>query len=242
MLYDYIVPFFQGLPFQTRKLVDLQLWVVAVKLHKLGYIYETAGRNLLIAIASSINDNRYSTNPKGPATAPTPEEIDKVLSVEPPFNIKNGDSHHKLSRQITLEKGGRRGFTVYVYKDGVQIEGSPFSTYGAADRAIGLRSNSRTISRNIDTGKLYKNTYLFTSTWASAALWALPTKAVFSERKNRAGSASPGKERLIGTRYIFDHERRKLRMVNQILTCKCSFFLLYFCLCSYWKRVVLRFI
>lgn len=192
MLYDYIVPFFQGLPFQTRKLVDLQLWVVAVKLHKLGYIYETAGRNLLIAIASSINDNRYSTNPKGPATAPTPEEIDKVLSVEPPFNIKNGDSHHKLSRQITLEKGGRRGFTVYVYKDGVQIEGSPFSTYGAANRAIGLRSNSRTISRNIDTGKLYKNTYLFTSTWASAALWALPTKAVFSERKNRA----PGQRKI----------------------------------------------
>ena len=164
MLYDYIVPFFQLLPFQTRKLVDFQVWVVAVKLYKLGYIYERTGRNLLIAIASSINANHYSTNTKGPATAPTLLEIYKVLSVEPPFNIKNGDSHHKLSRQITLEKGGRRGFTVYVYKDGLQIEGSPFSSYGAANRAIGLRSNSRTISRNIDIGKLYKNTYLFRST------------------------------------------------------------------------------
>lgn len=164
VLYDYIVPFFQGLSFQTRKFVDFQLWVVAVKLHKLGYFYETAGRNLLIAIALSINENRYSTNPKGPVTPPTPEEIAKVLAMKPPFNIKNGDSHHKLSRQLTIEKGGRRGFTVYVYKEGIQIEGSPFSTYGAANRAIGLRSNSRTISRNIDTGKLYKNTYLFTST------------------------------------------------------------------------------
>lgn len=51
-----------------------------------------------------------------------------------------------------------------MYKDGVQIEGSPYPTYGAAHQALGLRSNSRVVGRYINTGKLYKNLYLFTST------------------------------------------------------------------------------
>ena len=71
VLFDYIIPFFQGLEFQTRKFKDFELWYVAVKLHKFGYFYESNGRKLLMSIASSINKHRYSTNPKGPATTPT---------------------------------------------------------------------------------------------------------------------------------------------------------------------------
>lgn len=164
VLFDYIIPFFQGLEFQTRKFKDFELWSVAVKLHKFGYFYESNGRKLLMSIASSINKHRYSTNPKGPAKTPTQEEIAKVLSLEPPFDINSGESHFTLSRKYTIKKGGRLGFPVYVYKEGVKFEGSPFPTYGAAHQAIGLLANSRVVGRYINTGKLYKNMYLFTTT------------------------------------------------------------------------------
>ena len=63
VLFDYIVPFFEKLNFQTRKFVDFQLWSVAIKIHKLGYFYISEGRDLLVKIASSTNKFRYSTNP-----------------------------------------------------------------------------------------------------------------------------------------------------------------------------------
>jgi len=71
-----------------------------------------------------------------------------------------------LSEKFTVEKGGRSGFIVHVYKkDGVmeEIKGSPFKTYGEAHLAIDLNPRSRAISRNIDTAKLFKGIYLFTS-------------------------------------------------------------------------------
>jgi len=44
-----------------------------------------------------------------------------------------------------------------------EIKGSSFKTYGEAHLAIGLNPRSRAIGRNIDTGKLFKGIYLFTS-------------------------------------------------------------------------------
>jgi len=44
-----------------------------------------------------------------------------------------------------------------------EIKGSPFKTYVEAHLAIGLNPSSRAIGRNIDTGKLFKGLYLFTS-------------------------------------------------------------------------------
>jgi hypothetical protein len=43
------------------------------------------------------------------------------------------------------------------------VKGSPFISYSAAHTAIGLNPSSNTCNRYIDTGKLYKNKYLFTS-------------------------------------------------------------------------------
>ena len=78
----------------------------------------TEGRNLLVKIASSTNKFRYSTNTDGPVTPPTQEDVNKVLSIEPPFDLNSGDSHFTLSRKYTIKKGGRLGFSVYVYKEG----------------------------------------------------------------------------------------------------------------------------
>jgi hypothetical protein len=43
------------------------------------------------------------------------------------------------------------------------VKGSPFFSYSAAHVAIGLKPSSNTCSRYIDTGKLFRNKYLFTS-------------------------------------------------------------------------------
>jgi hypothetical protein len=133
-----------------------------VKLHKLGYKYQPEGRKLILLIASYIN-SRYSTNINSPVSEPSFEIIQKVLSGTPPIDISTGKSHFTLSREYTILKGGRKGFPVHVYKEGVEIELSPFRTYGEAQIAIGLPAKNRTVSRYIDTGKLYKGLYIFCS-------------------------------------------------------------------------------
>ncbi len=109
-----------------------------------------------------MNKKRYTTNPTGAAVASIQSEIDHFFSQNPPFNIKSGLNHSILSKKFTVEKGGRSGFTVHVYKkDEVmeEIKGSPFKIYGEAHLAIGLTSGSRAIGRNIDTGKWFKGLY-----------------------------------------------------------------------------------
>lgn len=71
VLYDYIVPWFQVLNFNTRKEFDFKLWAVAVTIHKHGYFYLPTGRSLLLSIVNSINTKRYSTNNNGPVTSPS---------------------------------------------------------------------------------------------------------------------------------------------------------------------------
>lgn len=43
------------------------------------------------------------------------------------------------------------------------MEGSPFASYSLAHKALGLKSSSNTCNRYIDTGRLYKDKYIFTS-------------------------------------------------------------------------------
>lgn len=40
------------------------------------------------------------------------------------------------------------------------VEGSPFVSYSSAHKALGLNLSSNTCNRYIDTGRLYKNTYI----------------------------------------------------------------------------------
>lgn len=87
------------------------------------------------------------------------------MSQEPPIDINGGKSHHILSRDYTITKGGRQGFIVHVCVRMIpdSISGSPFSSYGKAHLALGLKANNRIVARYKDTGKLYKGQYLFTS-------------------------------------------------------------------------------
>lgn len=66
-LYDRILPFFSTLFFYTRKQIDFKYWAIAVRIHKLGYIYTSQGKSVLLSITRYINSNRYSTK-KGDLT------------------------------------------------------------------------------------------------------------------------------------------------------------------------------
>jgi len=129
-------------------------------MHKFGHYLLPEGRNLLIKIASSINKFRYSTAKGGAAVGPTLEILNTVLDIDAPFNVESGLSHTLLAQQFSLARGSRKGFPVYVYVNGVEIESSPFPSYYAASKALGL--SNRVIFRYIDTSRTYKG-YLFYS-------------------------------------------------------------------------------
>ena len=129
------------------------------------------GKKIALQISSGTNKYRYSSNNQLSQTElPSNESIFKLLARPAPFDVGSGRSHLDLAKEFTISKGGRKGFTVYIYiQDSTrsggfkELKGSPFSTYGAGHEAIGVKRNSRVIGRYIDTGKVYKDKYLFAS-------------------------------------------------------------------------------
>jgi hypothetical protein len=122
-----------------------------------------------LQISSSTNKNRYTTQVDLKKIGlPSIESIFNLFKQTPPFDIYRDCSHFDLVREFTIAKGGRKGFTVYIYEcntisDLKEVKGSPFSTYGDGHEVLGLRRGSRVIGRYIDTGKLYKDKYRFSS-------------------------------------------------------------------------------
>ena len=55
-----------------------------------------------------------------------------------------------------------KGYKLHIYKDGVEIPGSPFNSYRKGGEAIGLASIS-SIKNYIDTGRVFKDGYTFYS-------------------------------------------------------------------------------
>lgn len=163
-LFFIILPLFISVQFVTRKGIDFNLWAVAILLYKLGHVTTTLGRSYLLTIEAYINSSRYTTNPAGVANAPDYCAIWNLLSGPSPIDLNSNLSHAALIRTLTLASGSRAGYTVYVYENGTPLSNSPFSTYGDAQEALGLKRNSRTVSRYIDTTKVYKGKYTFRST------------------------------------------------------------------------------
>ncbi len=165
-LFSYIVPYFLSMSFFTRKALDFQYWVISVIMHKFGYYYLPGGKKITLQISSATNKYRYTRNIANKIELPSDDSISKLLALPAPFDVTKGLSHFELVREFTINKGGRKGFIVYIYdreSGGKELEGSPFSTYGAGHVALGLRAGSRVIGRYIDTGKASKDRYIFSS-------------------------------------------------------------------------------
>ena len=134
-------------------------------MHKYGYYYLPEGKKLALQISLATNKFRYTNSAVNKIELPSEDLISKLLALPAPFDIFKGLSHSELVREFIINKGGRKGFTVYIYdkQGGKELAGSPFSTYGAGHVAIGLRAGSRVAGRYIDTGKAYKDKYIFSS-------------------------------------------------------------------------------
>jgi hypothetical protein len=177
ILHTYVMRFFNEYNLQARKYIDYYLWSIVLNCHKLGYMYIPEGRELVVEISNCINKKRYTTNEVA-AKFPDQKKIDELFKIPAPFAIYVGElSHEEKAKSFAIKKGSRQGFKVYVFEkiepinhsvggnSGtpviIQVEGSPFKSYSAAQKKLKL--SSRIVFRYIDTGKFFKEKYLFRS-------------------------------------------------------------------------------
>ena len=117
-------------------------------------------RKLLLKLSNNMNSKRYFSDLSDLIDL---DEIKSLFEIEPPFDIYSGKSNFILAKEYSLYKGSRKGFKVYIYKNGVEIKGSPFDSFRSGGKAIKLNSVS-SIRNYLDTGKIFKDGYTFYST------------------------------------------------------------------------------
>ena len=164
-LYYYILPLLDTSKMYSRKAIDFNLWRVALLLKIQGYYYLPEGKNLFLKISDILN-KRYSTN----TTNNISEIIDDILKrsktifeKDPPFDVKFNISHSENVRKYSIQNRSDNPKVVYIYTNEGIVKGSPFVSYSSAHKALGLNPSSNTCNRYIDTGRLYKNKYVFSS-------------------------------------------------------------------------------
>ena len=81
----------------SRKKLDFMLWSAVLSLNKTGLIYTPQGKDLLIKISSNLNQRRYSNNNSASTIdLVTQEEINRVLSLPPLWDLNSGLTNVKL--------------------------------------------------------------------------------------------------------------------------------------------------
>lgn len=161
ILSNYIIPFFSNMKFKTRKKFDYEMWVIAINIRLKGYNLIKEGKNILDRISKSTNKYRYSNYKSNKIILPTNDEINNLFSLPSVYNAGNNKSYKEQILDYAIKRKRRKGYIVYVYVNGEEINLSPFRSYSLANKELKLNSNI--IPRYIDTGKLYKNKYLFLS-------------------------------------------------------------------------------
>jgi len=167
-LYYFILPLLDSNNLYTRKAIDFKLWRIALLLHKQGYYFLPEGRQLFIDISNNINKLRYTTNSFLKPNEETLNELFQrslqIFAKPSPFDLSLGKTHIELTQAFSRAQRKLNPNIVYIYKNGELIKGSPFLKYSDAHKALGLNPSSNTCNRYLNTGKLYKNQYLFSST------------------------------------------------------------------------------
>jgi hypothetical protein len=164
-LYYYLLPLLDTSKMYSRKAIDFNLWRVALLLKIKGYYYLPEGKTLFLDITDILN-KRYSTN----TTKNISEIIDNIFKrsqtifeKDPPFYVKSNIPHSDNVRKFSIQNRSDNPKIVYIYTNKGMVEGSPFVSYSSAHKALGLNPSSNTCNRYIDTGRLYKNNFIFSS-------------------------------------------------------------------------------
>jgi hypothetical protein len=164
-LYYYLLPLLDTSKMYSRKAIDFNLWRVALLLKIKGYYYLPEGKTLFLDISDILN-KRYSTN----TTKNISEIIDNIFKrsqtifeKDPPFDVKSNIPHSDNVRKFSIQNRSDNPKVVYIYTNKGIIKDSPFVSYSSAHKALGLNPSSNTCNRYIDTGRLYKNNFIFSS-------------------------------------------------------------------------------
>ena len=164
-LYYYLLPLLDTSKMYSRKGIDFNLWRVALLLKIKGYYYLPEGKTLFLDISDILN-KRYSTN----TTKNISEIMDNIFKrsqtifeKDPPFDVKSNIAHSDNVRKFSIQNRSDNPKVVYIYTNKGMIKGSPFVSYSSAHKALGLNPSSNTCNRYIDTGRLYKNNFIFSS-------------------------------------------------------------------------------
>ena len=175
-LYYYLLPLLDTSKMYSRKGIDFNLWRLALLLKIKGYYYLPEGKTLFLDISDILN-KRYSTN----TTKNISEIMDNIFKrsqiifeKDPPFDVKSNIPHSDNVRKFSIQNRSDNPKVVYIYTNKGMIKGSPYVSYSSAHKALGLNPSSNTCNRYIDTGRLYKNNFIFSSKpidRASRDLW-----------------------------------------------------------------------
>lgn len=168
-LYYYLLPYLNDSKFYSRKYIDFNLWKMALLLKIHGYYYTVEGKNLFLDISEILNKRYTTNNPSRSADNvqsiinEITERFNLIMQKDPPFDVKLNILHVKNVRDYSIITKTKEPKTVYIYSEDKMIEGSPFNSFSMAHKALGLKPSSNTCNRYIDTNRLYKNKYIFTS-------------------------------------------------------------------------------
>ena len=164
-LYYYLLPLLDTSKMYSRKGIDFNLWRLALLLKIKGYYYLPEGKTLFLDISDILN-KRYSTN----TTKNISEIMDNIFKrsqiifeKDPPFDVKSNIPHSDNVRKFSIQNISDNPKVVYIYTNEGMIKGSPFVSYSSAHKALELNPSSNTCNRYIDTGRLYKNNFIFSS-------------------------------------------------------------------------------
>ena len=131
-----------------------------------GYYYTLEGKNLFLDISEILN-KRYSITISSDKVDKIINDINKrfedIMKKDSPFDIKLDLPHTENVRKFSILNRSINPKIVYIYENENMVQGSPFISYSKAHKALGLKPSSNTCNRYIDTNKLYKNKYIFTS-------------------------------------------------------------------------------
>jgi len=164
-LYYYLLPLLDTSKMYSRKAIDFNLWRVALLLKIKGYYYLPEGKTLFLDISDILN-KRYTTN----TTKNMSEIIDNIFKrsqtifeKDSPFDVKSNIPHSDNVRKFSIQNRSDNPKVVYIYTNKGMVKGSPFVSYSSAHKALGLNPSSNTCNRYIDTGRFYKNNFIFSS-------------------------------------------------------------------------------
>lgn len=167
-LYYYILPLLDASRMYTFKEMDFRLWRIALMLKIMGYYYLPEGKKLFLDISDVLN-KRYSTGSIKDLDSILAEifaRYETILLIDSPFNVKDNISHVDNVRKFRAKNRSNAPKTIYIYVAAPEdklIKGSPFNSYSDAHKALGLKSTSNTCNRYLDTNRVYKKKYIFTS-------------------------------------------------------------------------------